>query len=505
MPNLLTFFVKDATTIRDDGLRTIKNGLIRRGIANPNVGPGSDWFIEWTALGNELAVIGANAVIKADQLMPDSADDADLDRAAAVFNLTKQPAAGALGNVVITASATTTITTGTQLTDAAGLRYAVLIGGGYANGASVPIAALDVGFATNHAPGDTLTWSSAPPYCDDKVAVDVAGLVNGIDAETSEVLRTRLFAILQSPPGAGNWQHFASASEASTPSVQKAFVYPAALGPSTVRVAVAAAPTTSSKSRDVVATTVSGVVDPYVKGQMPEHAYILTTTVTNVASDVAIGLSLPEAATANPPGPGGGWTNGTPWPAPDNVTTFRCTVTAVVSSNVFTVDAQTAPTPGVTRIAWFSPLEWKLYTALVASVSGTAGAYQVTVDRAFVGVSVGCYISPEALNSAAYFASLLAQFAVMGPGEVTTNASALVRGFRHPTPALSWPNTLGPHLLNRITSDSRETLAAGFLYRTDGTQIATGAANAVAPLVPATANLPPRIFTPRHLGLYRLP
>lgn len=505
MPQLLTFFVKDATTVRDDGLRTIKNGLVRRGVANPNVGPGSDWYLEWTAIGNEIAVIGANNVIKADQVMPDSADGDDLVRICNIFDLTLQGAAGALGSVVITASATTTITTGTQLTDAAGLRYYVLVGGVFASGASVPIAALDVGFATNHAVGDTLTWASAPPYCDDKVAVDVGGLVNGIDAETPEVLRSRLLALLQSPPGAGNWQDFAAAAEDATPSVQKALVHPAALGPSTVRVVVVAAPTATSKNRDVVATTVSGIVDPYVKGQMPEHAYILTTTVTNVTADVSIGLSLPEASTANPPGPGGGWTNGTPWPAPDNVATFRCAVTAVSSANVFTVDAQTAPTSGVTRIAWFSPFEFKSYSALVAAVSGSAGAYQITIDRAFVGISIGCFISPEALNSAAYFASLISQFAVMGPGEVTSNASALARAFRHPTPANSWPYTLGPHLLNRITSDNREALAAQFLFRTDGTQSVNGSANQIAPLVPATADLPPRIFVPRHLGLYRLP
>ena len=66
MAQLLNFVVKDAISIRDDVLRTIKNGLIRRGVESPNVSPGSDWFVLATALGNELAVVGANAVVTRD-------------------------------------------------------------------------------------------------------------------------------------------------------------------------------------------------------------------------------------------------------------------------------------------------------------------------------------------------------------------------------------------------------------------------------------------------------
>lgn len=494
--------VKDAITIRDDVLRTIKNGLIKQGFANPYVGPASDWHIMATALGNELAVVGANVIVKADAMMPDTAVGADLIRQADVLELQKQPAAGSVGNVVLTASALSPIETGRELTDSAGLRFEVTIGGSYANGELVPIRAIDTGSATNHAAGDVLQWVNAPPYCADKVSVATGGLVNGIDAEDDEALRARILAIYRNPPGAGDWEHVAELAEESSPSVQKAFVCPAVQGPATVHVAVTAAPTSSNKDRSLAAATVAGEVSPYVIGKLPTHAYVVVTTVADVDTDVAIGLSIPSAPTANPPGLGGGWTNGTPWPNVDGSSAFRVTVTAVSSSTVFTVDAQTAPTPNVTRISWLSPYEWKLYTGLVTGYTGSAGAYQVTVDTPFTSIAVGCYIWPECQNGAVYVSALLANFALMGPGEKTANASALIRGFRHPPPGMAWPYSLGPSMLRAVTDSSDEVLAAQFLHRTDGTTTITGTAGQLTPQVPVSVTDAPRILVPRHIGFY---
>lgn len=504
MTELRAFTVKDATEVRDDILRTIKNGLIKQGVASPNVGPNSDWYIIATSLGNELAVIGANAIVQADQLMPDSATDADLARIAALFDREKQPAAGSVGSVILEASATTSIETGRELVDSAGLRYAVTIGGSYANAALVPLRAVDTGAATNHAAGDVLQWVSAPPYCSDKATVATGGLVNGINAEDDETLRARVFALLQVPPGAGDWQHVAELAESSSPSVQKAFVYPAIQGPATVHAAAAAAPTATSKSRVIAAATMSGAVTPYVQGKLPSHAHVAVTTVADVNADVALGLSLPESPTASPPGAGGGWLDGTPWPSVDGITAFRVRITAVSTTTLFTVDAPTAPSAGVSRIAWLSPYDWKLYTALVTSYTGTAGAYQIAIDAAFVGIAANCYIWPACQNAQSYVDALLAQFALMGPGEKTSNASALVRGFRHPPPSTSWASALGPAMLRAITDAGDEVQASQFLHRTDGTVTMTGAAGSLTPQVAAALTDAPNIYVPRHVGFYRI-
>ena len=505
MADLFTFVVRDSATIRDGILRVIRSGLIDRGVTNPNVTPGSDWFIEAQAIANQLAVIEANAVIKADEVMADTATEEALARIAAIFGLSKQAAAGSVGAVVIVSSADTTIVTGDELIDGAGLTYEVTTGGTYSNGDTVPIAAVSTGEATNHAADDVLRWVSAPPFCKDKVTVAAGGLTNGVDEEDDEALRARVIALLQSAPGSGNAEHVAEMAEESTGSVQKAFVYPAIQGPATVHAAVTAAPTDDSKSRVVASATMAGTVVPFVQGQLPEHVYSVVTTVEDVDADVAIGLALPEAATASPPGPGGGWVNGTPWPAPDASTTWRCTVTTVTSTTNLTVDATTSPTANVSQICWLSPTEWKLYSALVIAVSGTSGAYVITLDKPFTGITTGSYIWPKCQNAQVYVDALLAAFALMGPGEKTANASALVRGFRHPRPAAGWQNTLGAHLLSAITSAQREVASAQFFHRTDGTTTVTGASSTVTPQIPASVEDAPNIFVPFNLGFYRIP
>lgn len=498
-----TFVVRDSATIRDGILRVIRSGLIARGVTNPNVLPGSDFYIEAQAIANQLAVIEANAVIKADEMMPDTATSDALARICAIFGIVKQAASGSTGSVTITASAAATIATSDKLVDGQGLTYQVSTGGTYNSGDSVPIYAVSTGKATNLDAGAVLRWIATPAFCDEKTTVTAGGLVNGADAEDDEALRARLLSLLQNPPASGNAEAVAEWAEASTGSVQKAFPFPAIQGPSSVHVAVTAAPTSTNKSRQLAAATISGTVSPYVQGKLPEHAYSVITTVTDVNADVAFALSLPEAPTASPPGPGGGWINGTPWPSPDGSSTFRCTVTGVTSTTVFTVDATTSPTANVSEICWLSPYDWTLRSARVTAVSGTSGAYTITLDKPFPSIATGCYIWPRCQNAQDYVDAVLAAFALMGPGEKTSNVSALVRGFRHPRSAAGWPMTLGSHLTAALVDAGDEVQGASFYHRTDGTTTVTGSSSTVTPQVPASVTDPPRIFVPRHIAFYR--
>lgn len=487
MASLYTFTVNTRDTIRDNILRTIKNGLTGLGVSNPNVGPGSDYYILATAVANELCVVEANAQVLADQMMFDTATGDDLDRLAAIIGLTRRPAGGSSGFVVLSSSASTGVTVGTQLTDSAGLRYEVSVGGTYANGALIPVAAIDTGTATNLDAGVTLQWASAPTYSEATAAVATGGLTNGVDAEDEENLRARCYAVLQNPPSSGNWEHLAEIAEASYPTVQKAFVYPALQGPASAHIAVTAAPTATNKSRVLNSIVLSNTVTPYVSGKMPEHVLVTTTATTDVNADISFSLTLPAATNASPPGPGGGWLDGSPWPT----TSTKVTVTAVTSNSVFTVDATTAPTAFVSRIAWLSPSNWTLYTATVTAVSGTSGAYVITLDKPFVGIATGSYIWPQCLNQQTYIDAVLAQFAALGPGEKTSNSAALTRGYRHPAKETAWPSTIGSHFLKSLTTSGSEVSDAQFLYRSSTT-----------PSVPGTVTDAPNIFVPRHIGFY---
>ena len=127
---LYSFAAKTNDQIRSDILRVVKNGLIAQGVTNPNIGPNSDYYLWATALGNEIAVPQANAVILADQLMPDTAAAAFLDRWLALVNLKRNGATNSFGNITLTISSSSTlVVTGQQLTDNIGLRYQVTVGG----------------------------------------------------------------------------------------------------------------------------------------------------------------------------------------------------------------------------------------------------------------------------------------------------------------------------------------------------------------------------------------
>ncbi len=508
------FTVKDAATVRDDILRTIRNGLIARGVANPQLGPGSLEFVNATAVANEIAVANSNVQIKADAQMPDTAIESDLDRLTAMFGLARRVASSSVGYVTLSTSANTYIPVGAQLVDQSGIRYEVTVGGTYTNTSPtnlVPIQSIDEGAKTNHVEDDVLRWTSTPPYAQPTALVTAAGLTGGLDAEGDEDLRARLFSRLQNPPNNCNWNQIAAIAEEIHTSVQKAYIYPAANGPSTVHIALAQAPqvlsasltalTSTSKNRDIDALNglatgpiMLGTVVPYIQGQLPEYVESVITSVTNVPNDVSIALSLPASPAAVPSGPGGGWIDGSPWPDfTGSLSATKCSVTAVTSTIEFTVDAPTAPYDNVTHICWLSPVDWVLYRAKVlATTTGTTGAYVIHLDTPFPGIAVGDYIWPDCTNAQTYVDAILTAFGQMGPGEKTT--ANITRGYRHPVPVNSWPHTLGATQLRAISNSGDEVLDVSYLYRT----------SSAAPAVPGAVATSPNIYVPRRIGFYRL-
>lgn len=486
---LYTFVVKDVETIRDDLLRSWRTGYIALGIPNPNVAPGSEAYVRATGIAEQFVVSQANAAIEADEILPDKCGLAGLLRWGSIFGLGLRPATKSEGPVEFDTTATTTVSPLAQLIDAQGLRYEVVTGGTKADGDSISIRSVDTGDKTELAVDAVLRWATAPAFAAQTVKVLAPGLKGGKDAEGVEGYRQRILAHWATPPAAGNWQHVVELAESASGSVEKCFSYPAFRGPGTSGLALVAAATATNKNRNVPTTTVSNVVQS-VRGAYPEHADIHGTTVSNVATDVSYGLSLPASPTASPPGPGGGWLDGTPWPT--RASTGRCDVTVVTSTTVFRVVADQAPTAGVTRVAWLSPYDWTLYLGTVLSFTDIGSdVYEVTIDFPFVGLTVGCFVWPQPLRAQAYVEAALDGFASMGPGEKTSNPFALERGFRHPPPSLSWPHSLGASQLRVIEDSGSEVLDTEYLYRSTTT-----------PAVPGSITDPPNQIVPRHLGFY---
>lgn len=488
------FTVKTAEQIRDDMLRTHKAGLSALGIANPNVGPGSDTFVLAQAIGNQLEVAHANCQIQADGLLPDTATGESLKRWLRVYGLSLRQAAGGTGSIVFSTTASAYVAAGTTLIDDLGLRYEVSTGGYYADGDTIAVAAVDVGVDTNHESGDVLRWVSPPPFAANTATVASSDITGGVDEETDEVAYERLRALLLTPPMSGNPAHVAAWAEEASTRVEKAFVYPCVNGPGNYLVAVTGYATDVSKQRSLNVLDVNNVVAPFVAGKSVAPVDAIVTTVDDVPFDLAFFLSLPSSPKASPPGPGGGWTDGTTWPRNANLAaTFVCKVTAVTSSVAFTVDAPSPPVVGVSQVCWLSPIDWATYTATVVASTGSAGAYAITLDKPFPEISVGNFISPNAVRAESYFDAIVAQFARMGPGEVLASSSPQIgRAFRHPPPAQGFPHTVDATMLRAVVNAGAEVADADFAFRTYAT----------APPVPASAFYGPSIYTPSNIAFY---
>lgn len=500
--------VKDAVSCQSDMLRVIKNGMTRLGIANPQVGPTTEFFLITRALANELTAAGYNAILSNDAQMPDTAQGDDMVRVAAIVNKAPQAAAPSVGPVILDSSADAPIPLGAKLTDSLGQTFVVVGGAGVRPPGSIITIEGDrgsgsVGSSTNRAEGDVLQWSDSIPYANSQVKVGAGGLINGVDADTTEVLRGRTLEVFQVPATGENWSDVVEQAEKSTSSVSKAFAYPAVQGPSTWDIAVVAAPTETSNSRVVSPTIMTSDVRPFVTGKVSPGSFGTITSVEDVPVDVAFGINMPDAGTASPPGPGGGWLDGSPWPRPDGVSTFKCSVTTATSTTVLTVDAATAPQDQVSRVMWVSTVDWKVCEATVLTHTGTTGAYVITLDKPLPNIAAGALIWPACENAQVIADSLREAFAEMGPGEKTTNVSALVRGFRHPAPSISWAASLGAHLTHAIEANDN-VVSAQFLYRFDSQAAVTlnGSVGLLVPTVPA-AYAAPRQFILRNAAFYR--
>lgn len=535
LPGPATLVIKTAQQVHDDYIRTIKNGLISIGILNPNVGPGSDYDLQGWGIAYAIAPVHANTAIANNNVMPDTAGGTFLDRWLAVLNLTRNGATQATGVIAPQfqiVSGYVNVQATQQLTDSGGQLYQVTVGGQYGPGGAgqpaqlyVPVISVSGGSATNHANGDPLQWVIAPPFTAQQATVGTTGgsdgLSGGADSEVDndEPPRARMLSVFQNPPKGGNWSQVAQWCQQSTPDVEAGFVYPALLGPATVFACVTRAAqkqgvlSSTSKNRDFTADNaqiVNGVVLPYVAGLLPSNMFLCITQALNQPADVALLLSLPTTPTAITAGPGGGWIDGSPWPASVNGNS-PVTVTSVASSSSITVNAQTPPVDGVSSVAWISPLTWQLYTATVLSHTGVAGAYALQLSAPFPGIVGGAFIFPQALQQQNYLTAALQAFANLGPGEWSSNATVLTRAFRHPTPgaAQQFPYKLDANLLRTMENAGAEVLSASFLYTSAGVA-------PVAPAVPVgtpTATVsgtglgqltssPPSIFVPRNLAWY---
>lgn len=471
--------------IRDSYLTTYKNAMIARGVEDANILPGSDAFIDATALSNEIYAAFSASVVYADDGMPDTAGKDGLSRQMGWYGMGIRAATGASGTVTLSSSNPSNILDGTTLIGPTGQLYTITSPGLYANGDSVPVSALGAGDITNAVAGVVLRWVKPPPYASQTAVVSDGEITGGYDAEDVEDARTRFLQRLRYTPMGGNWAHVAQLAETSSTRVQAAFVYPVAEGGTTVHVACLGPVGIVNKSRVVPTTIMDLVVRPYVLSKIMEGVSVTVTTVADVYEDISVELTMDSTTD--------GWSNTTPWPVP-LADEFYCDVTDVTSGSIFTVTSLTAPTPFATKIAWYDNTANLLRTGtVIACTTGQANDHEITIDSSWTNVATGAWVMPHAVNMQNYVDAILKAFTKLGPGQKLGVGVVTQQTSRKPLVTEFYPCTIGNHFLRAVSDAGDEVQYATFLYRLS---------NGASPAVPAAVSGAPKVYIPRRIAFY---
>ncbi len=169
------------------------------------------------------------------QLMPDTAEAEYLDRWSTIWDVSRKPAAAAIGDVTVTGVAGAIVPAGSVLARIDGAQFvtiarAVLIGGT----ATIAVAASIAGAAGVTAAGGRLTFAS-PVSGVNAVAITNDGLGSGADEESDSALLARLLSRIRTPPQGGSRFDFV-AWALTYPAATRAWCYPDWMGAGTVGV-----------------------------------------------------------------------------------------------------------------------------------------------------------------------------------------------------------------------------------------------------------------------------
>ena len=491
--------------LRDRYVADVRRLKIRAGVANPNVAPGSESYIKGQAVAAAVQLVMARDAALQDAQMGDAAVGDDIKRLCTTENIPISLGAGAVGYVLASCSGGTAYPTGTQCKTADGLRYSVATTTVANDGDPIPIVGIDVGTRTNKPAGTSVQWSSPPVGSDAYAVVDTSGLRFGVDADTDTTLQNKWIERKRHPPRGGNWAQVAEDAQKGSASIEKAFVYQAAYGPSTMHVAITVAA--------LQANAYSRVADPIlllagaqsVVAAHPEHADLALTTVADWDISMILKLSLPEPKGVG--GVGGGWVDasGSRWPASLNAASPHAVALAATPSNPrqILVTSDVEPVDDA-HIAIWSDSEKEFVRAQIASHSGT-GPYTVNLYSAIdpTKFTSGDWIMADCEHVAEYAKTLAGSFAKLGPGQKTTSVLRLPRSYRKPKVQESWPCDVSSTTTDRLSTTHGEIGHVAF-YRGFDTVSTTYTALPVACPVNSMIDAPPYCLRLGKLAFYEV-
>lgn len=485
--------------IRRDVLDDIELGAQAAGVADPPTQPDTDWYILGTALGNLGMLEYSNVSVNDRNASVLEAVGDELDSHREGLGLPIVEPSVSSGRIVISVpgGGNHTISEGKQLVWPNGNRGKVsrtFLGA--TDGDEVEVVSIDTGEVMNLDAGAVVKFVDPPIGVDINAEVSAAQPISGgLDEETDERKRDRILNRLRTRPASGNWGDNIETALNALGSIQYAFVYPGLGGPASRKVVLVRDIQTSKNlfTRIPTGPQVS-TVRTAIHTKLPDGSENIVQAVAEEQTDVALVATLPEAAAAG--GDGTGWVDATKWPTLNGDT--RVAITTSTSTTQVTLGGlvATGATAGQTHIAWYSSVSQRFEVRLVTAVSGSAGAWVITVDKPMVDhlgnkPTVGDYVCPAAVNTVEYGEVWREVMRRLGPGENTSSANLTPRASRRPFTTRDWHHSLGVKQLTAVTAAFPEISDADWSYRSITT-----------PTVPGSIATAPNVLVPRHFGIY---
>lgn len=491
----MTINVPAQGVFRDQFLTDISNQYFDQGINVPIV-PGSDFYIEGTALDNLMQQQVQYLLLLADDTNEQTASGDALAAIRDNLGLAEIDASPSSGRLVVT------ITGGGLASFPDGTEFSLPNGklgqvngsqSSIANGGTVSVVTIDTGADTNQDAGTQVKWVAPPTNVQVVATVDIDGLTGGTDVEDDAHLRDRISTKRKFTPASANWSYIAQILEGSTNAIQKSFVYPALGGPGSVKAVVQKAMVIGSNYSHQLNDL--SLPQNAILADFPEFAQIAVQSVIDQPVDVALQLSLP---TANSASASNGWFNSTPFPGLTVSDLGVVTVSTVTNTTNITISALTAvaPAAGSTSITWCNPVTREFVSSVVSSFTGSSGAWSLVLASPLTSggtdIATGDYIFPTAFNGDDYLATWLDTFNSIGPGENTAEEARLPRAARHPFTSDSYGSDLNITQLNSLVENHNEIVDATYSFR-----------SATTPTIPASIDDAPSTFSPRKFAIYK--
>jgi len=280
--------IPSVSDIRDTILRDIKNQL-----PQADVNPDSDFFVRASSVASAVRGVYQDQQWIARQIFPDTADHDFLLMHASLRNITPKPATPAGGQMQLTGTPGTVVTSGLAFSYGKGQTGITLTGGsiGADNLLKVTVAATTAGTDSNVPANTPATLTQAPSGISSKTVL--LSMSGGTDIESDESLLARLLELIRQPPAGGNkYDYHRWAME--VPGVTAAYVYPLRRGLGTVDVVI-------TSGNDLPSPETSAATQAHIDDVRPvtaKNSLVLAPTPrsTNFVINVALsGLTLADA------------------------------------------------------------------------------------------------------------------------------------------------------------------------------------------------------------------